>query len=525
MSLTGKVNGKTLRGSINRLYELQGYSAYEVAVINGFNGTEEEWLATLKGEPGAVTHTDADGAVLEQVFVKKAPAYRATPETLLEVIGSAEAGATIQLAAGNYPLLVLTGERGLKRTDTKFVYSPLNYVVTTYPENLTIVGGVGVNIAGISITSGVIDSEIDSPHAGQYNRAQDSANADISNAILPSGLTFKDIRFTNHFSLRNACVDDLSIIGGTFAEGAYLHCNAICMNDPYGTDRIAGAFTERNHFAEILPKNMLVRDCTFSNVFGENFNGDACSAILIRCVNGIVVHRNTINGAEHNGIQIGGHATTNRDTCSTGKIAVTNNTISNTGSSCVHVHSVDNAEVFVMNNVVNTEETVHVRVNTNVTNSTVTCSGNRHTAGSNGTKISQDKISIIATSPAIESTDYPGCYYRTVNGVTEWINPPMKLGVEYRTTERFEGNPIYCQAFSVPKLAANSTNLGLSSYGIRQTALIRYNGNAWNYNASTIYWLPGNEVGLVYKSGATYLEGHGVDITGYKASLRIYYTK
>lgn len=31
----------------------QGDSAYEIAVQNGFNGTEQEWLESLKGEPGA----------------------------------------------------------------------------------------------------------------------------------------------------------------------------------------------------------------------------------------------------------------------------------------------------------------------------------------------------------------------------------------------------------------------------------------------------------------------------------------
>jgi hypothetical protein len=53
MSLTGNAEGKAvLHGKLNRLYELRGYSAYEVAVIDGFKGTEEEWLATLKGEKG-----------------------------------------------------------------------------------------------------------------------------------------------------------------------------------------------------------------------------------------------------------------------------------------------------------------------------------------------------------------------------------------------------------------------------------------------------------------------------------------
>lgn len=50
---------------------------------------------------------------------------------------------------------------------------------------------------------------------------------------------------------------------------------------------------------------------------------------------------------------------------------------------------------------------------------------------------------IPSAAPAQESTDYPGCYYRTVNGVQEWVNPPMALGVEYQTTERFNGKPVF----------------------------------------------------------------------------------
>lgn len=53
MDLTGKATASnTLRGKICGLKTIHGYSAYEVAVINGFSGTEEEWLASLKGEPG-----------------------------------------------------------------------------------------------------------------------------------------------------------------------------------------------------------------------------------------------------------------------------------------------------------------------------------------------------------------------------------------------------------------------------------------------------------------------------------------
>ena len=43
----------------------------------------------------------------------------------------------------------------------------------------------------------------------------------------------------------------------------------------------------------------------------------------------------------------------------------------------------------------------------------------------------------------IESDEHPGCYYRIVNEVVEWINPPMIPGVEYRTTERHNGKVVF----------------------------------------------------------------------------------
>jgi len=52
MSIKGSIKGETLQGNINRLHELRGYSAYEVAVLEGFEGTKEEWLASLKGNKG-----------------------------------------------------------------------------------------------------------------------------------------------------------------------------------------------------------------------------------------------------------------------------------------------------------------------------------------------------------------------------------------------------------------------------------------------------------------------------------------
>lgn len=56
-------------------------------------------------------------------------------------------------------------------------------------------------------------------------------------------------------------------------------------------------------------------------------------------------------------------------------------------------------------------------------------------------------------SIAIESTDYPGCFYRKIGNQVEWINPPMSVNVEYRTTERCQGRAVYVKriAFTTAK--------------------------------------------------------------------------
>lgn len=38
----------------------------------------------------------------------------------------------------------------------------------------------------------------------------------------------------------------------------------------------------------------------------------------------------------------------------------------------------------------------------------------------------------------------------------EYINPPMKLGVEYRTTERYLSKPVYCQVIDCGVITANT---------------------------------------------------------------------
>lgn len=49
LSLSNVLDGQ---GGTYSRYDWRGYSAYEIAVLHGFIGTEEEWLASLHGEDG-----------------------------------------------------------------------------------------------------------------------------------------------------------------------------------------------------------------------------------------------------------------------------------------------------------------------------------------------------------------------------------------------------------------------------------------------------------------------------------------
>lgn len=48
-----------------------GKSAYEIAVEHGFEGTEKEWLESLKGQPGAPGKDGADGTNAEPQFTQE----------------------------------------------------------------------------------------------------------------------------------------------------------------------------------------------------------------------------------------------------------------------------------------------------------------------------------------------------------------------------------------------------------------------------------------------------------------------
>ena len=81
-----------------------------------------------------------------------------------------------------------------------------------------------------------------------------------------------------------------------------------------------------------------------------------------------------------------------------------------------------------------------------------------------------------AIARAIPSTDHPGCYYRMINGVTEWVNPPMMIDIEYRTTERYLGKPVYVKVVDFGPGANNAEKK--VEHRARNAIVINYGGYA-----------------------------------------------
>lgn len=82
---------------------------------------------------------------------------------------------------------------------------------------------------------------------------------------------------------------------------------------------------------------------------------------------------------------------------------------------------------------------------------------------------------MVGSAPAQNDSNYSGCYYRMNGAAKEWINPPMKIGVEFRTSERYNGKPVYAKAINFGQ-APNATYKDVS-HGIENfSQLVSYTG-------------------------------------------------
>lgn len=89
----------------------------------------------------------------------------------------------------------------------------------------------------------------------------------------------------------------------------------------------------------------------------------------------------------------------------------------------------------------------------------------------------QKRIDGVSDGAMFESSDYPGCYYRVVDGETEWLNPPMVKFREYRTTERYQGKPVYVYLQTISGLnGATGVQADPTNYTSDVAAIVDFGG-------------------------------------------------
>ena len=134
----------------------------------------------------------------------------------------------------------------------------------------------------------------------------------------------------------------------------------------------------------------------------------------------------------------------------------------------------------------------------------------------------------LGALPALLSTQYAGCYYRIVNGETEWINPPMESLAEYRTTERFDGKPVYTKLmdFFVDSLEVASIDVPEAN------TIIRYAGyGSRNDYRFTLPYIQGYDDDGIYtriavcSNNGKLVVTNNTGQTGYTLTIQVWFTK
>ena len=118
----------------------RGYSAYEIAVQNGFEGTEEEWLESLKGADGTMTFEDLKPAQRESLKGDRGEqgiGIQSIEQTTTATESEGVNEVTITLNDDNhteYTFEVKNGAQGTKGDDGKSAYQ---VYLDTVPEGET----------------------------------------------------------------------------------------------------------------------------------------------------------------------------------------------------------------------------------------------------------------------------------------------------------------------------------------------------------------------------------------------------
>lgn len=120
----------------------------------------------------------------------------------------------------------------------------------------------------------------------------------------------------------------------------------------------------------------------------------------------------------------------------------------------------------------------------------------------------------------------------------EWVNPPMMLGKEYRTTERYLGKPVYVKTKEISALAIGSSSsparTDINNFTDTCDKIVRYEMYVTPASGGAKFPIPyiDSTTGVLKASGSLnegqYLYGSIYsfgDLSGYKAMVTCWYTK
>lgn len=132
--------------------------------------------------------------------------------------------------------------------------------------------------------------------------------------------------------------------------------------------------------------------------------------------------------------------------------------------------------------------------------------------------VSKDLLNRIA------QMDLDGGMHRTMEGETEWFNPPMALGVEYRTTERWNGSAVYTMAVDFGALPNNTEKSKSALAAYLNVFDIRGYAVSGSYNVPIPGYYAIQSMGYTKSSGNLWISTTA-DMSGYNAYVVVKYTK
>lgn len=112
--------------------------------------------------------------------------------------------------------------------------------------------------------------------------------------------------------------------------------------------------------------------------------------------------------------------------------------------------------------------------------------------------------------------------YGSKIGAWEYVNPPMQLGIEYRTTERYLSKPVYAKLIDCGNLPAPGSTKNVS-HGVSGCLPIMV--TAQMSNSNTIPWLGKFTVGADNTNIVLYSPADGSDFSGLTAMAILKYIK